>query len=214
MQTRIPWLFAARRSTALCYSNGGGRASGDILLEEDKEALGNRRRARQRRVALACAPGGSVCDGWLGGVVCSELSGKVGRELGNSRAWGKRELLHDTDMGILGLNTGVSVAREERFWTRLSSGLVCLDLAEVEFLDEVCGRSRVCERAARGLQSAGHVPLRATAEDENARTADAWRACGGSVRRAARRRGARTALVACLRMADMVVTVGRKRRVT
>lgn len=26
--------------------------------------------------------------------------------------------------------------------------------------------------------------------------------------------GARTALVACLRMADMVVTVGRKRRVT
>ena len=78
---------------------------GEILLEEDKEALGTAGGLVSGGGAGLC-PGGSVCDGWLGGVVCSELSGKVGRELGNSRAWGKRELLHDTDMGILGLNTG------------------------------------------------------------------------------------------------------------
>ena len=77
---------------------------GEILLEEDKEALGTAGGLVSGGGAGLCS-GGSVCDGWLCGVVCSELSGKVGREIGNGRARGKRELLHDTDMGIFSLNT-------------------------------------------------------------------------------------------------------------
>lgn len=50
-------------------------------------------------------------------------------------------------------------------------GLVCLDLAKVEILNDVCGCIRDERRG--GCQRIGDLPLRDTAEDAKARLEDA-----------------------------------------
>ena len=55
-------------------------------------------------------------------------------------------------------------------------GLVCLDFAEVEVLDDVCGCTRnECQRRVT-IRCWRNLPLRATEEVENARAEDALRA--------------------------------------
>lgn len=142
----------------------------EVRLEELEEGV----TARRSVLAGGCGSGLDLRLRGLSGVERGELGCEVRGERGCLRLGRERVRFDDADVCVLCLHEGQIAPGSLRNKTHLGRGLVRLELAEVQVLDEVWSSGALGRCARRGA-GAG-VPLRAM--DEVVKERETTRACG------------------------------------